>query len=447
MYLLGVLVAVIGISASIALHEIGHLAPAKRFGVKVTDYMIGFGPTLWSRRRGETRYGIKAIPLGGYVRMIGMLPPRPGDAPGTLRPSSTGRWSALVEDARAQSMEEIDPADEARAFYRLAPWKKVVVMAGGPLMNLVIATVLVGGILVGYGQPTPDGVQVSSVAQCVKPATASGAEATCGPDDRPTPANAAGIRPGDRLVSVDGRPMTRQTDVAAALRPMAGRPVHVVIERDGARRTVTLTPIPNELPRLDASGNPVKGSDGSVVAETAGYVGIGSRTTTHIERQPVTAVPGVVGSSVRQVAGVIVDLPARMVAVAKAAFGSGPRDADSPMSVVGVGRVAGEVASGQVAGLGGVATLVTLLSLVASLNIALFVFNLVPLMPLDGGHIAGALWEWLKKTVARVAGRPDPGYVDVAKGLPIAYAMSVVLIGVSLLLMYADVVRPVKIGG
>ena len=121
LFFLGVLVVVVGVALSIALHEIGHLVPAKRFGVKVTQYMVGFGPTVWSRRRGETEYGIKAIPLGGYVRMIGMLPPRPGDKPGELRTLSTGRFSQMVDQARADSMEEVQPGDEDRVFYKLHP--------------------------------------------------------------------------------------------------------------------------------------------------------------------------------------------------------------------------------------------------------------------------------------------------------------------------------------
>jgi membrane-associated protease RseP (regulator of RpoE activity) len=136
-----------------------------------------------------------------------------------------------------------------------------------------------------------------------------------------------------------------------------------------------------------------------------------------------------------------------MVGISQAAFGSGERDKYSPMSVVGVGRVAGEVADGQITGLGGggMSKLVTLLMLIASLNIALFVFNLIPLLPLDGGHAAGALWEGLKRRIARLRGRPNPGYVDVAKALPIAYAMSLALIGMSVLLIYADIVNPVKL--
>jgi membrane-associated protease RseP (regulator of RpoE activity) len=164
-------------------------------------------------------------------------------------------------------------------------------------------------------------------------------------------------------------------------------------------------------------------------------------------RQPLTAVPGIVGSAVGQTAGVVLRIPQKMVGIAQAAFGSGTRDENSPMSVVGVGRVAGEVADGQIAGVAGdgVSKVVTLLMLIASLNIALFVFNLIPLLPLDGGHAAGALWEGLKRRIARLRGRPNPGYVDVAKALPVAYAMSLVLIGMSVLLIYADIVNPVKL--
>ena len=169
-YIVGVLVIALGVGLSIGLHEIGHLVPAKKFGVKVTQYMVGFGPTIWSRQRGETEYGIKAIPLGGYIRMIGMFPPKPGDDPNLLRASSTGRFSQLMDQARQDSMDEVRPGDEHRVFYKLSVPKKVVVMLGGPTMNLVIAFVLFGGLLTLYGVPTATPL-ISSVAACV-PTTA-----------------------------------------------------------------------------------------------------------------------------------------------------------------------------------------------------------------------------------------------------------------------------------
>ena len=139
---LGIVAFALGLLLSVALHEIGHLVPAKLFGVKVSQYMVGFGHTVWSRRRGETEYGVKAIPLGGYVRRVGMFPPEPGDDPRQLRRASTGPFQALIEDARRASKEEIKPGDEDRVFYRKAWWKKLIVMLGGPAMNVLIAAVL-----------------------------------------------------------------------------------------------------------------------------------------------------------------------------------------------------------------------------------------------------------------------------------------------------------------
>ena len=170
LFLVGVLVVVVGVALSIALHEIGHLVPAKKFGVKVTQYMVGFGPTMWSRRRGETEYGIKAIPLGGYVRMVGMLPPRKGDAEGQLRTVSTGRFSQMVDQARADSMEEVRPEDRDRVFYKLSPGKKIIVMLGGPLMNLLIAFVLITGVITLYGLPQV-APKVGLISECVPTAT------------------------------------------------------------------------------------------------------------------------------------------------------------------------------------------------------------------------------------------------------------------------------------
>jgi membrane-associated protease RseP (regulator of RpoE activity) len=448
MYLLGVLFVAFGISASIALHEVGHLLPAKKFGVKVTQYMVGFGPTIWSRTRGETEYGLKAVPLGGFIRMIGMFPPKPGADPSILRGSSTGRFSQLMDQAREDSMEQVKPGDEDRVFYKLSAPRKMVVMLGGPTMNLIIATVMLAGIFTLYGVGELTG-RVSAVSQCVQAVPASGtAPAACSPTDPQAPANVAGIRPGDRIVSLAGQPVNSWDDVRALVRPNGGKRIAVVVERDGKRLSLAATPILTEVPRVDAQGNLMVGPGGKALTDRVGFMGFSP--SAEIVKQPITAVPALIGDQISRTAGVVFRIPQKMVGIAQAAFGDGARDPNGPMSVVGVGRVAGEVADGQLAGLagsGGSSKFVILLSLIASLNIALFVFNMIPLLPLDGGHVAGALWEGVKRQTARVLGRPNPGYVDVAKALPVAYAVSVALIGMSVLLIYADVVNPIKFGG
>jgi membrane-associated protease RseP (regulator of RpoE activity) len=447
MYLLGVLFIALGISVSIALHEVGHLMPAKKFGVKVTQYMVGFGPTVWSRTRGETEYGLKAVPLGGYIRMIGMFPPKPGADPSILRGSSTGRFSQLMDQAREESMEQVKPGDEDRVFYKLSAPRKLVVMLGGPAMNLVIAVVLLTGIftLSGVQQHT---ALVSSVSQCVQTVPAKGtAPAVCSPSDPQAPANLAGIRAGDRIISLAGEPVSSWDDVRALIRPSGGKQINVVVERDGRHLDLTATPILTDVPRFGTDGNLVAGPDGKALTDRVGFMGFSP--TSELVKQPVTAVPALIGDQIAGTAGVVLRIPEKLGGIAQAAFGDGVRDPNGPMSVVGVGRVAGEVADGRLAGLAesGVPKLVFLLYLIASLNIALFVFNMIPLLPLDGGHAAGALWEGLKRQVARLRGLPNPGYVDVAKALPVAYAVSIALIGMSVLLIYADVVKPIKLGG
>jgi membrane-associated protease RseP (regulator of RpoE activity) len=344
-------------------------------------------------------------------------------------------------------MEEVKPGDEDKVFYKLSTPKKLVVMLGGPTMNLIIATVLLGGIVTLYGMAEITS-RVGSVSQCVQTAPANGkAPAACAPSDPKAPANVAGIRPGDRIVSMAGKPVSSWDDVRALTRPNGGRRIAVVVERSGQRLNLAATPILNNVPRYDSRGNPVLGPDGKVLVDRVGFMGLSG--SAEMVKQPLTAVPVLVGTQVVDTAGVVLRIPEKVVGVAKAAFGDGPRE-PGLMSVVGVGRVAGEVADGQLSGVIGAGTtskFVVLISLIASLNLALFVFNLIPLMPLDGGQAAGALWEGLKRQIARLRGRPNPGYVDVARLLPVTYVVAVALIGMSVLLMYADIVNPVKMGG
>lgn len=434
-FIVGVVIVALGLTLSIGLHEIGHLVPAKLFGVKVTQYMIGFGPTLWSRRKGETEYGLKAIPLGGYISMIGMFPPAKGEA---VHASSTGFFNGLVQDARSTSAETVGPGEEHRAFYRLPVWKRIIVMFGGPFMNLVIGVVLFAVLLMGIGVQQQT-TTIANVNECVLPATSERQE--CAPGDPAAPGAAAGIRPGDRIVSIDGTPIESWTQSTSIIRAHPGEPLEIVVERDGAELALTATPALSEQYALDDRSRVVEDAAGEPVTVDVGFLGIGS-TVARVQ-QPITSVLPAVGEQTAAVVGVIVNLPQRLVDVANAAFGPGERDPNGPLSVVGVGRVAGEVAAMDE--LEVVERAGFLVGILASLNIALFVFNLIPLLPLDGGHIAGALWEAIRRGFAKLFRRPDPGPVDLAKAMPVTLAVVLVLGGMSALLIYADIVKPISL--
>ncbi|MFL6062549.1 MAG: site-2 protease family protein [Marmoricola sp.] len=425
LYIAGVLAIVVGLAASIALHECGHMVPAKRFGVRVPQFFVGFGKTLWSVRRGETEYGVKAFPLGGYVKLVGMIPPA-GDGSG---PRSTSTFGRLISDAREAEAALVQPGDEQRMFYRLPWWKKVIVMAGGPTVNLVISFVLFGAVFWLHGI-SETSTKVGSVADCVMAVKSGEQPRPCRATDPVAPSRQAGLQRGDQIVAYDHTPITSYGQLQKLIRATPKQTVEIVVLRDGVRRTLTATTQLNSLPA----------SDGSTQSVKVGYLGITPQEH-DVAKGPIYTLQQM-GDYTGQTVKALGHMPARLWGVAKTVVGLQHRDPNSPMSVVGVSRVAGEVASDkQVDGGDRIAMVVTLL---AGVNLFVGMFNFVPLLPLDGGHIAGALYEALRRAFARLRRRPDPGHFDVARLLPVAYVMAGVLLLMTVLLVWADIVAPIS---
>ncbi len=429
-YTLGVVLFLFGVMASIALHEVGHMVPAKLFGIRVTQYFVGFGKTLWSTHRGETEYGVKMFPMGGFIRMVGMLPPAKRNADGSIKGIQNGFFGGLIADARAVEQESMAATDEQRLFYLKPWWQKVIVMAGGPMTNVVLAALLLGGVFIGFGVQAPT-LQVATVSDCVIPA--SEGDRACTDADPLSPARDAGLRPGDVIVAFNGRRVDSWEELSAAIRANADQRAEIAVDRAGQDLTLlTSTAVSQRLSNEDP---------GSFV--DVGFLGVTPEETR--ERKSLGYVASTMWDYTRQTGVAVVHLPQRMGGVVQAALGLEERSADSPMSVVGASRVAGEVAStDQLSVADRWANLLLLLGVV---NLFVALFNFIPLLPLDGGHIAGALFEAARRGIARLRGKADPGYADVAQLLPIAYTAATVLIVMGVLLIWADIVNPIKLTG
>jgi membrane-associated protease RseP (regulator of RpoE activity) len=382
---------------------------------------------MWSTRRGETEYGVKAFPLGGFVKLVGMLPPDPD---GTPREQRKGFMRQLVADARNAEAELLRPGDEDRMFYRLPWWKKVIVMAGGPMVNVVIAFGLFAGVFYFHGVTEPT-TTVANVSDCVVAVRVDEETPRCTDADPVAPAKAAGLQEGDRIVSFNGTKVADYAELQRLIRANDDGAAEIGILRGEQSMTLHTRTRVNSLPSLEPAEQD-KVVDG-------GFLGITPETAT-VSKGPIYTTKQM-GTYTWETVKALADMPVRLWGVTKAVAGLQERDPDSPMSVVGASRVAGEITSNSQDAVADRAAFLMLL--LAGVNLFVGMFNFVPLPPLDGGHIAGALYEAVRRALARVFRRPDPGFFDVAKLLPVAYVMVGVFLVMTVLLVYADLFVPV----
>jgi membrane-associated protease RseP (regulator of RpoE activity) len=396
-FLLGVVIFILALLISIMLHEFGHFATAKKFHMKVTQFFVGFGLTLWSTVRGETEYGVKALPLGGYVKITGMT-----------------------------RLEEVEIANEPRSFGRKPGWQRAIVLMAGSFMHFALAFVLLFALAIGIGLENDNSTVIGTVDSCV-PASAKALNAldlSC-PAGRPkSPAVLAGIRPGDKIISIGGTTVRNFTQAGKVIRAApAGQPLAIVVRRNG--RTVTLTARPAVVP-----------------GRTGSYLGIDNAVLFQ-RLSPVSAI-AYAGSTFGEVltgsAAAVAALPAAIPDLFSP--NRGKTAGGQVGSVVGVGETTGDVVA---ANIGWQAKVALVLLIVISLNIFIGAFNLLPLLPLDGGHLAVVIYERARAWLARLRGRPDPGLVDMQRLIPVSLGVFALVVGLGLLLIAADIFNPIKL--
>ncbi len=398
MDLIGWVIFIVALMISVMLHETGHFVLAKKFGMKVTRYFVGFGPTLWSTWRGETEYGIKALPFGGFVRIIGM-----------------------------HSLDDPDdPRDEPRSFRRQPAWQRIAVLAAGSFMHFVLALLLIAGLALGVGIENDNTTQLGSISPCVASSLAALYNGTCTATDPESPARQAGLRAGDVVTAFDGKPVSTWTQLGTAIRSApVGSPAIITVLRHGQRLT------------LHARLASVSGRSGA-------YLGIAATAVFQVA-SPAGAI-NYAGTAFGQVLVGSADAVAALPAALPTLFSKERANtaAGRVSSVVGAAEATGAAVAANV---GWQYKVSFVLLLIASLNIFVGAFNMLPLLPLDGGHIAVIIYERIRAAVARLRHRPDPGLVNMAKLLPVSFSLFMVLMFFAALLILADIVNPVNFVG
>ncbi|MPZ82725.1 MAG: zinc metalloprotease [Actinophytocola sp.] len=400
-YIVGVVLFALGICLSLSLHEAGHLLTAKAFGMKVRRYFVGVGPTVFSFRRGETEYGLKALPIGGFCDIAGMT-----------------------------TLDELTPDEERRAMYKYKTGKRTAVMLAGPITHFFLAFLILYLVAVSIGLPNlAEKPVVATVSSCVADArtTAELSDPACASGEV-GPAQAAGIRPGDEIVGVGGRATPTWTAMVAAVRD-AGGPTVFDVRRGDERLRLTV-----DVPRLD---RPVTTADGTSEVASVGVAGVtAARSFDYGPLAAFGATASFSGDMLAQTATRLVEFPQRIPAVVSSIFGA-ERDPNTPVSVVGASRLGGEAVE---AGLWQLFFL-----LLAGLNFFMGVFNLLPLLPMDGGHMAVWWYERVRNWRRERKGESAAAPVDYTRLSTVTMALVLVGGAVLLLTVTADIVNPIRI--
>ena len=394
MAIIGVIAFVVALLLSVMIHEAGHYLTAKRFGMKVTEFFVGFGQKIWSTQRGETEFGVKAIPAGGYCRIAGMTP-----------------------------REELSEADADRAFVKAGVTQRLIVLGAGSFLHFVIGFLLLLALFSAIGVTSLTN-QVERVSDCI-PQTAT---EVCSSKSTPSPAKNAGILAGDQIISINGVEYTEWAQAVRVIRSSAGKQLDITVNRNGGLIDILVTPAFRDL-------------DG----EKIGVIGVINKIGT-VTYAPIPAVIKA-GSFTLEILQnsltALISLPSKIPDLINQTFGNEERDPEGLVGVVGVARVSGETA--ETKALTGREKIATFVLIIASLNLFVGMFNLLPLLPLDGGHMAVAIADGVRNTRAKAKGLAKPAPFDVERLTPITMVVFILMASLSLLLLTADILNPVRL--
>ena len=379
MQILGIVAFVVALLFSVMVHEFGHYLTARHYGMKVTEFFLGFGKRIWSTQRGETEFGVKAIPAGGYCRIEGMAP-----------------------------NDEMPAGEEDRAFYKASSGKKLIVLGAGSFLHFVLGFLLLFTLFAGVG--------TNQVLPVIGEVVTSSAAAD------------AGIKAGDEITSINGVEVKSWYKDVEAIRNSKGRELTLGINRDGQEITITATP---RLTDVEGTQRYVLGIINSIGMKRSGIIQSTSYAFTTTK------------SFISESAKSLFALPSKVPALWGQTVRGEERDANGLVGVVGVARVSGQAVGDTQLTIS--ERLATFILIVASLNIFVGLFNLLPILPLDGGHMAVAIADEIRALFARLRGRPRPAAIDVTVLTPVTMVVFVILACLTLLLLVADVINPVTL--